>query len=154
MCDDESTASATRVGFVHMQEAVKEEDEPEILMDCGSTISLFRDKRFLKGLREARRNLKMNTNAGSKWISQVGNVPGYGPVYYDGEAISNLFSMSEVINRGCRVSFDSNIENTIMVHLRGGEVIWFPANAKGLYVKEKEKEMDCRRAKVNHNIIP
>ena len=104
MCD-EPPASGMKVGFVHMQEQAKEEKEPDILMDCGSTISLFRDKQFLKGLREAKRNLKMNTNAGSKWISQEGNVPGYGPVYYDGQAISNLFSMSEVINRGYRVSF-------------------------------------------------
>ena len=151
ICDD--TVSGTRVGFVLMQTDDKEECKPDILLDCGSTISLFKDKQFLKGLRDAKRSLRMNTNAGSKWVTQEGNIPGYGPVYYDDAAISNLFSMSEIINRGYRITFDSAKENVFYVHLPLGEVIRFPVNKKGLYVKEKEAEMDKRRAQVNNSMV-
>ena len=71
------------MGFVGMQKSESVKTEPDILMDCGSTISLFKDDQFLRGVRAARRNLRMDTNAGSKLVCKEGNVPGYGPVYFD-----------------------------------------------------------------------
>ena len=39
---------ATKVGCVGIQVATPESVEPEILLDSGSTISLFKDATFLK----------------------------------------------------------------------------------------------------------
>ena len=79
----------------------------------------------------------MDKNAGSKLVSKEGNLPGYGPVYYNKDSISNLFSISEVIQRGFCVTFDSDVKNEFQVHLHDGDVIKFPLNECGLYLKEK-----------------
>ena len=63
---------ATKDGFVGMQVATPERVEPEILLDLGSTISLFRDSTFLKDVWESQSRLIMETNAGKNYF-QEGN---------------------------------------------------------------------------------
>ena len=111
-------------------------DESDIILDYGSTISLFKDKTYLEDFQDANQNLVMETNAGSKLITQTGKVPGYGDVWYDAEAISNLFSVSDMVKKGHRVFLDTDIENTFVVRSRDGKTIKFPVDSRGLYVKE------------------
>ena len=67
----------TKVGFVGMQVAAPESKEPEILLDSGSTISLFKDSTFLKDIRMTNRKLVMKTNAGRQIIDEKGLIYEY-----------------------------------------------------------------------------
>ena len=66
----EEDGKATKVGFVGMQVATPEKVEPEILLDSGSTISLFRDSTFLKDIWESQSRLVMETNSGKKYFRE------------------------------------------------------------------------------------
>ena len=114
---------ATKVGFVGMQVATPGAVAPEILLDSGSTISLFKDSSYLKDTWMTESRLVMETNAGRKIINQKGMVPGYGEVWYDNHAVSNLFSLSDVIKKGMRVYFDSDIANEFIVTTQEGRTI-------------------------------
>ena len=116
---------ATKVGFVGMQVATPQAEEPEILLDSGSTISLFKDSSYLKETWMTDSRLVMETNAGRKVIDQKGMIPGYGEVWYDNQVVSNLFSLSDVIKKGMRVHFDSNIANEFIVTTQEGRTIRF-----------------------------
>ena len=90
---------ATKVGFVNMQKS-KKCPEPDILLDSGSTISLFKDKQFLEKVWEAKTNLLMETNAGSKLITMQGEIKGFGKVWYNKDAVSNLLGLDDVVRQG------------------------------------------------------
>ena len=92
-----------------MQVAIPETVEPEILLDSGSTISLFKDATYLKDIWQTESRLVMETNAGRKVIENKGVVEGYGEVWFDADAVSNLFSLSDVIKKGMHVSYDSGV---------------------------------------------
>ena len=135
---------ATKVGFVFTQVAKLEKEEPEILLDSGSTISLFKDQQFLTERKPAKRELVMETNAGNKIINTKGNIPGYGDVWYDETAISNLFSLSDMVEKGVRVVYDSQVADEFVVHTKEGHTIRFPVDERGLYVKEKFDDLQTR----------
>ena len=66
----------SEVGFVGIKVA-KDNEEPHILINSGSKISLFKDMRFLEEIWDAQSKLVMENNAGTKVINQKGLVPGY-----------------------------------------------------------------------------
>ena len=62
--------------------------QSDILLDSGSTISLFKDKTYLTNVENSKQHLVMETNAGSKMITKTGSVPGYGDVWFDKQVIA------------------------------------------------------------------
>ena len=135
------------IGFVNNQKTHQiEEEEPDILLDSGSTISLFKDRIFLNRVWSPRAKLLMETNAGSKVMKLKGEIEGFGEVWFDEEAVSNLMALCDLVRRGHRVTYDSDVEDAFVVHVRDAKgrilrQIYFKANNKGLYVKQKESEM-------------
>ena len=61
-------ATGQKVGFCGAQVAT--EEQLDIILDSGSTISLFKDKTYLEDLQDTNQNLVMGTNAGSKLITK------------------------------------------------------------------------------------
>ena len=125
------------VGFSGMQK-IRVVKEPEIVLDSGSTISLFKERRMLEEVKHADTKLLMETNAGTKAITEKGNVPGYGQVWYDPTAISNILSLSEMVRRGNHVMYDSNIADEFVVTTNSGKILTFHVNHQGLYTKDGE----------------
>ena len=146
---EDEPEKATKVGFVNMQKSASG-PEPDILLDSGSTISLFRDKEFLEKTWDSKTRLLMETNAGNKIIMKQGEIAGFGDVWFDEEAVSNLLGLNDVVSRGHRVTYDSDTADQFVLHVRDKDKvvqreILFPVSERGLYVKEKEIEMDARR---------
>ena len=81
------------------------------------------------------------TDARKKIISKEANIPGYGRVYLDNKAITNLFSLKDLITRG-RVQFVSGIQNVFKAQV-GKNIMNFIADSKGLYILSKEKPNEC-----------
>ena len=70
----------------------------------------------------------METNAGSRAISRIGTIPGHGPVWVDEEAICNLLALCDLVSRGHRVKYDSDIGDWFDVISRDGNWMRFIAN--------------------------
>ena len=58
----------------------RKDQEPEVVMDSGSTISLFYEPVMLHGIKKVGTKLMMETNAGTTEIIQKGDKPAYGEV--------------------------------------------------------------------------
>ena len=73
----------------------KVEDTKDLLMlDSGSTFHLIANENFCNNIRESQTKVKMGTNAGSKIISEVADMPGTCGVSFDTEAIANILGLS------------------------------------------------------------
>ena len=112
MSTQKAVVSTKKVGFCGAQIETQQKD---IIIDSGSSISLFKDKEYLKKLENAKQRLVMETNAGSKFIKHKGKIPGYGQVWYDDEAISNLFSISDMAKKGHILTIETDLDNAFIV---------------------------------------
>ena len=112
----------------HQTTTIEVPEEPEILLDSGSTISLFKDDCYLEDVKNSKNRLIMETNAGSRAISRIGTIPGHGPVWVDEEAICNLLALCDLVSRGHRVKYDSDIGDWFDVISRDGNWMRFIAN--------------------------
>jgi hypothetical protein len=74
-----------------------------MLLDNGSTLSLFGNPDMVTNIRESKTTLELATNTGTKTTKQVADVPGFGTVWYDETA--NLEDLQERASQ-CR---DSNL---------------------------------------------
>jgi hypothetical protein len=74
-----------------------------ILLDNGSTLSLFGNPNMVKNIRESITTLELATNAGTKTTKQIADIPRFGTVWYDETAIANT-----------RITFDSEKEDAFI----------------------------------------
>jgi hypothetical protein len=105
-----------------------------ILLDNGSTLSLFGNPNMVKNIRESKTTLELGTNAGTKTMKQIADVPGFGTVWYDKAAIAKIFGLSD-LKKKHRITFDSEKEDAFIVHTNGGNMK-FKCNPEGLYTFE------------------
>ena len=69
--------------------------------------------------------------------NQEATVPGCGPVYYNKDAIANIFGFSDVKKKH-RITYDSDKEDAFIVHMEN-EIIKFECSPEGLYQYEVTK---------------
>ena len=82
-----------------------EEEEPEtktpdMMIDSGSTVTLGKDQELFTDVQNLEKKVKMNTNGGSAGIDKEGCWRGYGRAYYMPEAMMNIVSLSDTIEKG------------------------------------------------------
>jgi hypothetical protein len=70
--------------------------EDSVLLDNGSTLSLFGNPKMVTNIRESRTTLELATNAGTRTTKKIAGIPGYGTVWYDKTPIANIFGLSEL----------------------------------------------------------
>lgn len=113
-----------------------------ILLDSGSTISIFRNKHLLKNIRAIAPNaqpLRLNTNGGVLTANHIGDLPGFGVVWYCPHSLANILSLSQV-KKVCRVRMDSSNETAFLVTKHDGKVVKFDEDDTGLhYLNTKNK---------------
>jgi hypothetical protein len=100
-----------------------------ILLDNGSTLSLFGNPSMVKNIRESETTLELAMNAGTKTNKQVADVPGFGMVWYDETAIANTFGPSD-LKKKHRITFDSDKEDAFIVHADKGSMKFKSATPK------------------------
>ena len=106
------------------------------LMDSGATHTTVCNPNMVQDIREAQYPLDMSTNVGERMIehdARLGRYPSR--VYFDENGKANVLAMSEMINLGYRVTFDSDTDNAFIVHCGGGRQMRF-VHRKGVYVFE------------------
>ena len=123
-----------------------------IILDCGSSTSLFANPNLVKNIEDSSNMLELSTNAGIKYCHQKAEVPGFGKVWFDQDAVANIFGLVDLRKR-YKVLYDSEKEDAFIVHLKDRKKLKFKASPGGLYfykvspeykeylqeMKEKEK---------------
>jgi hypothetical protein len=74
----------------------------------------------------------------------VGDLPGYGKVWYNQNGIANILSLSRVESK-YRITYDSDHGKQFVIHKAGGMVRRFKQSESGLFymdTKEAEQEKD------------
>ena len=109
-----------------------------ILLDSGSSESIFRDESLLSDLRPGDPPLTLHTNGGARTAHQVGTYAGLGEnitVWYDPpESLTNILALCEV-RKVARVTMDTDEELALLVHPEQGETMRFTQHDNtGLYI--------------------
>ena len=106
----------------------------EYLMDSCSTVDHFRNHQGLTNIRIAKKPLRLATNGGIATTPFQAELPGYGTLWFDHKAMTNIFGLASM-NKKHRVTYDSAVEKAFVVHLPGKKVK-FVEGPDGLYALE------------------
>jgi hypothetical protein len=91
-----------------------------ILLDNQSTVDVFHNSDLLTNIRQNNGYMDIHCNAGVTSTNMVGDLPGYGQVWYHPSGIANILSLKRVKSRGHRITYDSTEANKFHVHKSDG----------------------------------
>ena len=117
-----------------------------ILLDSGPTISIFRNKDLLKNVRRipaGQQPLRLNTNGGVLLADQVGDLPGFGCVWFCPNSLANILSLSQM-KKVCRVRMDSQEETGFLVTKHDGSIVKFNEDDSGLHYLDTKTKIDLQ----------
>jgi hypothetical protein len=103
-----------------------------ILLDSCSTISIFRTRGFLRNIRKSPRPMRVLTNGGIQISTLIGDVKEFGTIWYNPKSLGNILSLAAVMDT-CRVTLDSQVEQSISVHRLDGTLMTFHRYGPGLF---------------------
>ena len=129
--------SASRTGWSGLQVSLMNQEDQQgtlcdaITLDNGSTMSLFSNSELVENIVDDGSRLILRTNAGQKECNTKATVPGFGTVWFDKEAIANIFGFADLVEKH-RITYDSDQEDAFLVHMPN-KIIKFKQNGEGLY---------------------
>ena len=135
-------------GFLQLSFSQLKHDWPEneksinhdwVLLDSQSNCDIFCNKRLLTNIRrEEGPGLLLHTNGGTLQTNMVGDVKGYGKVWYDPTSLANILSLSNVRKR-FRITMATGPKDPkpkIIVHKTNGDTMIFSEHSMGLFVHD------------------
>ena len=129
---DDSSYGSIIAEFMFNQQDSKEYSG-SILIDSGSTCSVFCDKRFLQNIRDSSTILHATTNGGSQDSTQRGSFPGFFDVWFNPESLVNILAWCDV-SKHFRITTNTAIEDAIFVHISDDCVLRFNMVRSGLFL--------------------
>jgi hypothetical protein len=109
-----------------------------VLLDSESTVSVFNNPALLRNIRLSSTSVTVHTNGGTQVSSYVGDIPNFGPVWFNPKSLANILSLAAV-RKICRVTMDSAIAPSFHVHKLDGTTMVFSKFASGLYYHDTAK---------------
>ena len=106
-----------------------------VLLDNQSTVNVFFNERLLQNIRTVKRKLTIYSTGGKSVTRQVGDLPGFGEVWYHPGGIANILSLA-LVKKHFRITYDSHSDNTFHVHLGNEKVQSFHESKQGLYYSD------------------
>ena len=100
------------------------QDAEDILIDTGSTHSVFKSKNMLTNMKMAPHRLRAFTNGGHQDSTMLGDLPGFFTVWYNPQSLVNILSMSDVRKR-FRITADTRKDAALYVHMDNGKLARF-----------------------------
>ena len=150
MSGTETEGDTLSFTFMHQQE-INSPPTTSILIDTGSTISVFKNKELLKNVTKSDSSLRAHTNGGFQDSVFQGYLPGFFKVWYNPHCMVNILAWSDV-RKKFRITADTSVEPAIRVHFKNGEYVKFKELKSGLYlgdIREIQKKMNVK----HHNFV-
>ena len=92
-----------------------------ILLDNQSSVDLFCNPNLVKDIHESKETLFLHTNDGVIKTNMKATVPGYGVVWFDAQAMTNVFCFANMVEK-YRIQYESTEENAFIVFSDKGQV--------------------------------
>ena len=86
-----------------------------ILIDSATTTSMGVNSEICTDIQVAENPTGIVSNGGELDLDFTANVNGVGRLPFNEDGIANLFGMNDLVERGFRVSMDSDVKNAIFV---------------------------------------
>ena len=149
--DNGSENGSTTGGWSGAQIQFYDADEMKeyIILDNGSTVSLFCNPDLVENIRSTNQTLKLSTNGGDILTNKRATVPGYGEVWYDPNAIANIFSLAEMEKKYC-ITYNSSKEKAFVVDLPNKKLKFMQSN-NGLFIYKPNYKTN-NKSLVDHSI--
>ena len=103
-----------------------------ILLDSQSTVDIFCNPRLVENICRVKDRMKIQCNAGTRVTNLVGDLPGYGPVWFNLRAIANVISL-KLVKEKYHIQYDSDEKDGFVVTKPNGERFKFIQSSSGLY---------------------
>ena len=110
-----------------------------LLLDNQATCNVFCNAAYLRNIHETDSTLFIHTNSGVRQTNMMGELPGYGQVWFYEQGIANILSLAKV-KKQFRVTYDSWAGGSFIVHKPDGTQRVFRECAKGLHYLDMQAE--------------
>jgi hypothetical protein len=102
-----------------------------VLLDNQSTLHMFSNLELLENICEGLRSMTIHCNASAIKTTLVGDLPGYSSVWYNPNGIANIISVTCVIGRGYKVTYNSQDRNEFLLEGPDGSEVVFKQSEQG-----------------------
>ena len=103
-----------------------------ILLDSQSTVDIFCNPRLVENIWRVKDRMKIQCNAGTRVTNLVGDLTGYGPVWFDSRVIANVLSL-KLVKEKYHIQYDSDEKDGFVVTKPNGERFKFIQSSSGLH---------------------
>ena len=112
--------------FVFIQKGTRCQSIPStwILLDSASTVSVIKNKVYVRNIRESSRASTALTNGGQQILCEVADTRYFRQVWFNEASMANILALAGVC-KYARVTMESSVKKSIFVHRKDGHVIEF-----------------------------
>ena len=109
-----------------------------ILLNNQSTVDVFYNANLLRNIRKVEKHMDIHCNAGVTSTNLVGDLPGYGTVWYHPNGIANILSLAKMQEHGYHIKYDSKDGNAFIIHKPDRSMRVFKQSDCGLYFMDSK----------------